>query len=774
MKNLTFFSVLLFVFTVQNIWGDIPRTLNYQGILTDNNREVVPDNNYELTFKLYDSATDGTVLWSETQSVSVADGVFNAILGSVNPLNIPFDNLYWLGITVGEGVELTPRIKLTSSAYSLNSRGVMGNSNVFPDSGNVGINTTNPTAKLHIGGTPGVDGIKFPDGTLQTTAVVENGSDGDWTISGDNMYSAVSGNIGIGTASPDNKLDIECSVSTGGIDINNTAPDGSPVIRYQIDGTTKFTMGVDRSGSSHFKIGTTSLTTDTYMKFTSWGCICIGPPPAYGDYYRLETASDDNYLGAGAFLVSNPDNIRNAVYAFTNGKGNGLYARSQGTGNALLVNHDGSSGHIAQFQSNDTAKVIIDKNGNIGINTTSPTAKLHIGGTPGVDGIKFPDGTLQTTALTGSGSDGDWTISGNNMYSAVSGNIGIGTTSPQRQLHIARADYVTLVLEDEGAGTDQKKKFINTDDGSLRLGKFTDSWDFTPQLTIDNSGNIGIGTTNPGSKLEVAGTIHSTNGGIKFPDGTLQTTAAYGGGTITGTYLEVGHSNYEGSAGKFTIGFLENYDPALVVHSHGHGGALVVTNDHIGTTVQAVNSGIGNGIYASAAEGSAGVFYKNGIVPEPIVQPVLKATAEDVSTVLVVDQSGPSGNIAEFRSDNVLKVLVAKSGNVGIGTDTPQGELDVNGTIYQRGGLLHADYVFESDYQLESIEDHARFMWTNKHLKAVPKASVDEKGCEIVEYGSQQRGIVEELEKAHIYIEQLQERIKILEEKIEKLAVKGE
>lgn len=36
--------------------------------------------------------------------------------------------------------------------------------------GNVGIGITNPQAKLHIGGTAGVDGIKFPDGTVQTTA----------------------------------------------------------------------------------------------------------------------------------------------------------------------------------------------------------------------------------------------------------------------------------------------------------------------------------------------------------------------------------------------------------------------------------------------------------------------------------------------------------------------------------------------------------------------------------------------------------------------------
>lgn len=41
--------------------------------------------------------------------------------------------------------------------------------------------------------------------------------------------------------------------------------------------------------------------------------------------------------------------------------------------------------------------------GNVGISNTNPTAKLHIGGTAGVDGIRFPDGTLQTTAATGGG-----------------------------------------------------------------------------------------------------------------------------------------------------------------------------------------------------------------------------------------------------------------------------------------------------------------------------------------------------------------------------------
>jgi len=111
----------------------------------------------------------------------------------------------------------------------------------------------------------------------------------------------------------------------------------------------------------------------------------------------------------------------------------------------------------------------------------------------------------------------------------------------------------------------------------------------------------------------------------------------------------------------------------------------------------------------------------------------------------------------------VVMVQDTGGGRVGIGTMSPSGTLDVNGSIYQRGGVLHADYVFESDYDLESIEEHAEFMWTNKHLPAIPGAKTDETGREIVEVGAHRKGIVEELEKAHIYIAQLHKRLERLE-----------
>ena len=48
----------------------------------------------------------------------------------------------------------------------------------------------------------------------------------------------------------------------------------------------------------------------------------------------------------------------------------------------------------------------------------------------------------------------------------------------------------------------------------------------TRGIFVDDNGNVGIGATSPDEKLSVAGTIESTSGGVKFPDGTVQTTSA--------------------------------------------------------------------------------------------------------------------------------------------------------------------------------------------------------------------------------------------------------
>lgn len=102
--------------------------MNYRGVLTDAGGDLVPNGSYSLNFRMYTTPDAGKAIWSETQKVQITDGIFNVNLGEVVPLSAKFDRPYWLGIGVNGELELTPRIQLTASAYSLNARSVSDSS----------------------------------------------------------------------------------------------------------------------------------------------------------------------------------------------------------------------------------------------------------------------------------------------------------------------------------------------------------------------------------------------------------------------------------------------------------------------------------------------------------------------------------------------------------------------------------------------------------------------------------------------------------------------
>ena len=66
-----------------------------------------------MVFTIYNVSTSGgTPLWTETHSVTVSQGVYSVILGegsTPNPINLPFDTTYYLGVQVGADPEMTPR-----------------------------------------------------------------------------------------------------------------------------------------------------------------------------------------------------------------------------------------------------------------------------------------------------------------------------------------------------------------------------------------------------------------------------------------------------------------------------------------------------------------------------------------------------------------------------------------------------------------------------------------------------------------------------------------
>ena len=97
----------------------IPRMLSYQGRLTDNSGSPVPNGNYQLTFRLYQQENGGSPFWTETQTVSVQNGLFSVLLGSVTPItSLPDGGTVWLSLQVGAEPELSPRLRIVSAAYS--------------------------------------------------------------------------------------------------------------------------------------------------------------------------------------------------------------------------------------------------------------------------------------------------------------------------------------------------------------------------------------------------------------------------------------------------------------------------------------------------------------------------------------------------------------------------------------------------------------------------------------------------------------------------------
>lgn len=124
-------------------------TLSVQGVIKNSDGSAVDNGKYDLTFKLYDVISGGTEIWTETQSqLTVTGGIYSALLGSVVPLNVGFNTTYYLGVAVDGSTEMTPRARLTSAPYALS---LIGQDNIFPSSGGVGIGTASPTSgyQLH-------------------------------------------------------------------------------------------------------------------------------------------------------------------------------------------------------------------------------------------------------------------------------------------------------------------------------------------------------------------------------------------------------------------------------------------------------------------------------------------------------------------------------------------------------------------------------------------------------------------------------------------------
>jgi len=115
-------ATFLSVGFVSVVFATVPGTINYQGYLTDS-AGVPIDATESITFTIYATASAGTSLWSETESVSIVNGIFSNNLGDTVAFPVDLFNgqdLY-IGVTVGTDAEMSPRKPVTSAPYAFKS-----------------------------------------------------------------------------------------------------------------------------------------------------------------------------------------------------------------------------------------------------------------------------------------------------------------------------------------------------------------------------------------------------------------------------------------------------------------------------------------------------------------------------------------------------------------------------------------------------------------------------------------------------------------------------
>jgi hypothetical protein len=213
------------------------------------------------------------------------------------------------------------------------------------------------------------------------------------------------------------------------------------------------------------------------------------------------------------------------------------------------IHIDGIANTITTGTDDDLA-ILPGGSGKVGIGTGMPSELLTVDGTieSTTGGFKFPDGTIMTTAGRGDGHSLD-AADGDPVDALVvdnGGNVGIGTTNPGAPLEVIRNTLnpaePQIILNNTGDGGLQnviefqfggypRHRIRAANGGALFLSTLTNNHirfrtNDVNRMQISGNGNVGIGTIDPGERLTVAGTIESTSGGFKFPDGSIQTSAA--------------------------------------------------------------------------------------------------------------------------------------------------------------------------------------------------------------------------------------------------------
>jgi hypothetical protein len=446
MKKLLLLMVVgAFIMSASPSRAGIPHLINYQGMLTDD--AGIPINEpRDLTFTIYDALTNGTALWTETHTaVPIEDGLFNVILGGGTtpvPDSVFDEPERYLGIKVGSDPELTPRIQLTSVGYAY--RALLADSAVVatPVSGSHwmvsdSILYTNSNWGIARGGS---GNVLYGDSAHTMVNLGIACTTG--TLGNNNYYVTISGGYN------NRATDIHTTVSGG--EANQASGQGATVGGGVVNSATHNLSTV--SGGQFNTAGGIYATVSGGWNNTATGWISTigggsaniargefsvvaGGGSAYGDTNAA--------LGDWSTIPGGRGNVAKGNYSFAAGR------RAQALHQGTFVWSDSTD---SDFASTGNNQFLIRASGGVGIGTNNPQRILHIKGynprvlieaetsNPELNFMSTGDPFSEIWALYKDSVSNDFRFYQNGNKVTIqnsTGNVGIGTTNPQRALHIS-------------------------------------------------------------------------------------------------------------------------------------------------------------------------------------------------------------------------------------------------------------------------------------------------------------------------------------------------
>lgn len=487
----------------QTITSAVPNLIAYQGRVSNSSGTLVGAGtpvNRTVIFRIWGHQSNSTVsdlLYSEQQTVTISEGEFSVLIGQ------------------GAAVTGTPL------GYSETAKGP---STVSLASANVFGGALRYLGVTIDDGTTAADPEISPRQQLVTAAYAMRAKFAESVGSNGNSSLSVTdaGNVGIGQSSP-------------GFPLNFASTVGDKISLWGNSGT-HYGFGIQNSllqihtdsssADVAFGYGTSASMTET-MRIKGNGNVGIGTtsPTAKLDVNGIVNVFDGGtktYPG-GIASESNSQTISFGL----NDTRFGTQTNSQ-AGGFLRIDARGTAtgGQLFQFltraagAASPSTSMVIDASGNVGVGLTSPTVKLHVNGAVATTSLVSTGSVYATTALQSGGpvtthTQGaylEWNKDGNNGYTSLLNQRGLGG-------------------------------------GGISFGEVDTANAVTERMRIDGSGNVGIGTSTPSTKLHVVG-------GIKADNNVGAQSMTIDGANV----LEFGYgvSGKEGNAGKIGYGTFDS------------------------------------------------------------------------------------------------------------------------------------------------------------------------------------------------------------------------